>query len=76
LELRDVKRRLIALWHESLGEAEISKLDRHGKKPLMQSAWTYKMIDQESSAVGALPGLMVEGEGYGALPFQDGGERD
>jgi hypothetical protein len=36
----------------------------------------YKMIDQESSDVGALPGLMVKGEGYRALAFQGGGKGD
>jgi hypothetical protein len=38
-------------------------------------AVAYK-IDQESSDVGALPGLMVKGEGFGALAFQGGGAED
>jgi hypothetical protein len=32
----------------------------------------YKMINQEAGDIGALPGLMVEGEGYGAFTFQGG----
>jgi hypothetical protein len=37
-------------------------------------AATYKMIDQESGDIGALPSLMVEEESYGALTFQGRGE--
>jgi hypothetical protein len=39
-------------------------------------AGPYKMINQEARDIGALPGLMVEGEGYGALTFQGSSEGD